>query len=71
MRVIVDGRPFIKTATGVATCLRDTIRAICEYLPEWELILVMPKDIHPSITDLPLDNIQVLVEPMIEDLSNR
>lgn len=69
MRVIIDGRPFIKTATGVATCLRDTIRAICEYLPEWELILVVPKEIHSSITDIPLDKIQVVVKPMMGNLN--
>ena len=69
MRVVVDGRPFVKRATGVATCLRDTIRAICIYLPDWELILALPKPIHRSITDLPLDKIEVVVMPVINGLS--
>ena len=69
MIVVVDGRPFVKRATGVATCLRDTIRAICEFLPDWELVLVMPKPLHPSISDLPLDKMEVVVEPMLKTIS--
>lgn len=51
MRVAVDGRPLVRQATGVATCLRDTIKAICEYLPEWELYVINSKPIDLSISN--------------------
>lgn len=66
MRIVVDGRPFVKQATGVATCLRDTIIAICTYIPAWELIIVLPKPIHVSITDLPIEKLKVVVSPLFK-----
>ncbi len=66
VRIVVDGRPFVKVATGVATFLRDIIRAICEYLPDWEILLVLPKEIHSSVTDVPLDKIHIFICPLLK-----
>ena len=68
MRVVVDGRPFTMNATGVAMNLENTINAISKYLPDWELYIVVPKPIHKSISDLPLDRINIVLEPFIGGL---
>lgn len=70
MNIVVDCRVFTKRATGVATYAIDAIRAICEYIPEWHLTLVSPKPFHESIVGLPLDKVNVVVEPMVVDVPN-
>lgn len=65
MNIIVDCRVFSKRATGVATYAIDAIRAICKYIPEWHLTLVSPVPFHQSIVGLPLDKVDVIIEPML------
>ena len=65
MNIIVDCRVFTKRATGVATYAIDAIRAICQYIPEWHLTLVSPVPFHKSIIGLPLDKLDVIIEPMM------
>lgn len=64
MNIVVDCRVFTKRATGVATYAIDAIRAICKYIPEWHLTLVSPVPFHKSIVGLPLDKVDVIIEPM-------
>lgn len=64
MKIVVDCRVFTKRATGVATYAIDAIRAICQYIPDWHLTLVSPVPFHKSIVGLPLDKVDVIIEPM-------
>lgn len=64
MKIVVDCRVFTKRATGVATYAIDAIRAICKYIPDWHLTLVSPVPFHKSIVGLPLDKVDVIIEPM-------
>ena len=64
MNIVVDCRVFTKRATGVATYAIDAIRAICKYIPEWHLTLVSPVPFHQSIVGLPLDKVDVIIEPL-------
>lgn len=64
MNIVVDCRVFTKRATGVATYAIDAIRAICQYIPDWHLTLVSPVPFHKSIVGLPLDKVDVIIEPM-------
>lgn len=65
MKIIVDGRPLTKRATGVAMFTIDAIRAISTYLPQWKITVVMPRPLHPTVEGLPLDKIQIVVSPFL------
>lgn len=65
MNIVVDCRVFTKRATGVATYAIDAIRAICKYIPEWHITLISPAPFHKSIVGLPLDKVEVVIEPML------
>lgn len=65
MKIIVDGRPLTKRATGVATFTIDAIRAMSTFLPQWDITVVMPRAIHPTIEGLPLDKIKIVVSSFI------
>ena len=65
MNIVVDCRVFTKRATEVATYAIDAIRAICKYIPEWHLTLVSPVPFHQSIVGLPLDKVDVIIEPLL------
>ena len=69
MNIVVDCRVFTKRATGVATYAIDAIRAICQYIPEWHLTLVSPVPFHNSIVGLPLDKVDVVIEPMLGNVN--
>lgn len=65
MRVIIDCRLFTYRATGVTTYLIDSIRAICQNLPDWKLILAAPKKFHDSIVGLPTEKLRIVVSPLL------
>ena len=64
MKVLIDGSPLVNRATGIATYLVDAIRAMVKYIPQWELILALPAEIHPSVEGLPLEKIRVVKAPL-------
>ena len=64
MNIIIDCRVFTKRATGIATYAIDAIRAMCNYIPDWHLILVSPKPFHKSIQGLPMDKLKIVISPM-------
>lgn len=64
MRIVIDGRPLVKRPVGIGTYTIDAIRAICKYIPEWEVILALPGNLHKDVEGLPLDKIQVVIEPL-------
>lgn len=64
MRIVIDGRPLVDRPVGIGTYTIDAIRAICKYIPEWEVILALPGKLHPDVEGLPLDKIKLAVEPL-------
>lgn len=60
MKIVIDGSPLCNTATGIATYTIDAISAIVKYLPNWQIYLTLPKEIHPSIKDLPIASITIV-----------
>ncbi|WP_106483714.1 glycosyltransferase family 1 protein [Bacteroides sp. Marseille-P3684] len=68
MNIVVDCRAFTKRATGIATYAIDAIRAICSYAPELHLILVSPTSFHESITGLPVDKLDIIIDPVLRKI---
>ena len=64
MRIVIDGRPLVDRPVGIGTYTIDAIRAICKYIPEWEVILALPGPLHKDVEGLPLDKIKVVVNPL-------
>ena len=64
MRIVIDGRPLVDRPVGIGTYTIDAIRAICRYLPEWKVVLALPGPLHPDVEGLPLDKIELAIEPL-------
>lgn len=64
MRIVIDGRPFVKRPTGIGTFTIDAIKSFCDYLPNWEIVLALPDELHPEVDDLPLDKITLVIEKL-------
>lgn len=69
MNIVVDCRAFTKRATGIATYTIDAIRAICNYAPELHLTLISPTPFHESIIGLPLDKLDIIIEPVFRKIN--
>ena len=64
MRIVIDGRPLVKRPTGIGTFTIDAIKSFCDYLPNWEIVLALPDELHPEVDDLPLDKITLVIEKL-------
>lgn len=62
MRIVIDGRPLVKRPTGIGTFNIDAKKSFCDYLPNWEIVLALPDELHPEVDDLPLDKITLVIE---------
>lgn len=58
MNIIVDGRAFVKMAAGITNFLKCSLRELGIQCPGDKFIVVLPKDIHPSLENLDMpDNV--------------
>lgn len=64
MKIVIDGRPLVKRPTGIGTFTIDAIKAICEYIPSWTVIVALPGALHPDVGDLPLDKITLAIDQL-------
>ena len=63
-RIVINGRPLVKRPTGIGTFTIDAIKSFCDYLPNWEIVLALPDELHPEVDDLPLDKITLVIEKL-------
>lgn len=62
MNIIVDGRAFVKTAAGITNFLKCSLRELAKQLPNDRFIVVLPKQLHPSLENLDMPgNVQFKV----------